>query len=91
MSTKETPETAEREANNTTPNIDPDEFKSGAARYKFKQCFSVFKENGEAQIGVYNNEIANPVREAWLQECMKDSSLAIEFIQLLYNAINKAE
>lgn len=82
-------ETAKREANNTTPKVDPNDFKSGAAKNKFKQCFSVFVDNGEPQITCY--ESSKDVRDEWLKKCLTDGSLAVEFVQLLYNAINNAQ
>lgn len=87
--TAKTPESTEREANNTTQKVDPNEFKSGAAKNKFKQCFSVFMDNGEQQITCY--ESGKEVRDAWLKQCLTDGNLAVEFVQLLYNAINNAE
>lgn len=87
--TAETPESTEREANNTTLKVNPNDFKSGAAKNKFKQCFSVFMDNGEPQITCY--ESGKEIRDEWMKKCLTDGNLAIEFVQLLYNAINNAQ
>lgn len=78
-----------REANNTAPKVDLSDFKSGAAKNKFKQCFSAFIDNGEPQITCY--ESGKAIRDEWLKKCLTDGNLAIEFVQLLYNAINNAQ
>lgn len=84
-----TTETTAREANNTAPKVDLSDFKSGAAKNKFKQCFSAFIDNGEPQITCY--ESGKAIRDEWLKKCLTDGNLAIEFVQLLYNAINNAQ